>query len=220
MKQLRQMGLLKKEDIRRYYLLAGLCNTGNASFASKRFRFVVEWDPTSLKQTDEYGNLPVHYAANELSIQGFRIVFEYGIRYYPKKKGISFLFKKDGLGETPFQDACTKFKRDQVTRVVEDTLNNPDIPSFNSVEALLSAAIDDDIHLDCVYFLMRRDPDVLQKLLSPISSSPPYSSSASTAAISETPTGSNFDADITHINSNNDNNVRGSNHNNSKQYQH
>ena len=31
---------------------------------------------------------------NPSSIRGFQIVFEYGIRYYPKKKGINLLFKK------------------------------------------------------------------------------------------------------------------------------
>jgi hypothetical protein len=35
----------------------------------------------------------------------------------------------------------------------------------NIVDALLSAAIDDKIHLDCVYFLLRREPDALQELL-------------------------------------------------------
>jgi hypothetical protein len=34
------------------------------------------------------------------------------------------------------------------------------------VDALLLAAIDEGVHLDCVYFLLRREPDILQKLLS------------------------------------------------------
>ena len=34
---------------------------------------------------------------------------------------------------------------------------------------LITAAIDEIVHLDCVYFLMRRNPDVLQQeLLSPL----------------------------------------------------
>ncbi|OEU23302.1 hypothetical protein FRACYDRAFT_267497 [Fragilariopsis cylindrus CCMP1102] len=37
---------------------------------------------------------------------------------------------------------------------------------YNIVDALVTAAIDENIHLDCVYFLIRREPDVLQKLLS------------------------------------------------------
>ena len=37
------------------------------------------------------------------------------------------------------------------------------------VDASITAAIDESIHLDCVYFLMRRNPDVpQQELLSPL----------------------------------------------------
>jgi hypothetical protein len=88
------------------------------------------------------------------------------MRYFPKKKGISLLFQKDIDNETPFQDACEQFGHEQVMMVITDTLNNPDTPPVNSADALLSAAIDNGIHLDCVYLLMRREPDVLQKLLS------------------------------------------------------
>jgi hypothetical protein len=39
--------------------------------------------------------------------------------------------------------------------------------SFDVVDALITATIDDEnIHLDCVYFLLRSQPDVLQNLLS------------------------------------------------------
>jgi hypothetical protein len=34
-----------------------------------------------------------------------------------------------------------------------------------TIDALITAAIDKNIHLDCVYFLLRREPDILQKLL-------------------------------------------------------
>jgi len=50
-----------------------------------------------------------------------------------------------------------------MTEVVEKTLS--DTPC-NTSEALLSAVIDERIHLDCLYFLLRREPDVLMKLLS------------------------------------------------------
>jgi hypothetical protein len=36
----------------------------------------------------------------------------------------------------------------------------------NVVDALIAAAIDDNIHLDCVYFLLQRQPDLLVTLLS------------------------------------------------------
>jgi hypothetical protein len=65
-------------------------------------------------------------------------------------------------------------------KVVEDTIldyqrsshDSITIGQYNVVDALITAAIDESIHLDCVYFLMRRQPDVLVKLLSSL----PYKS--------------------------------------------
>ena len=57
--QLRKMGLLKKEDIQRYVILSMCCLRYCQQYGSagKRFRFMVEWDPNALTQTDEYGDL-------------------------------------------------------------------------------------------------------------------------------------------------------------------
>merc|ERR1712161_94444 len=49
--------------------------------------------------------------------------------------------------------------------IVEDTLNNSVIP-LNIIEAEVIAAIDENVHLDCVYFLFRREPHVWVRLLS------------------------------------------------------
>jgi hypothetical protein len=107
-------------------------------------------------------------------IQGFKSVFETGIRYYSIKKGINILFKKDNNGDTPCQYACKRFEYEQVMNVIEDALVHSSssssssdniTPSINIVEALVMAAIDESIHLDCVYFLLRRQPDLLVKLL-------------------------------------------------------
>ncbi|OEU11659.1 hypothetical protein FRACYDRAFT_244778 [Fragilariopsis cylindrus CCMP1102] len=186
--QLRKLGLLKKEDIQRYGLLRNLCR--EKYFAEKRFRFLVEWDPNVLTQTDEDGILPIHCQAFSSSIQGFRSVFEAGIHYYPMKEGISLLFRKDDHDKTPFHLACGNFGHEKVMEIVEDTLvghhhlnddsdddaNGP----YNIVDALITACIDENIHLDCVYFLLLREPDVLQKLLPSSSSS--LSSSITTNA--------------------------------------
>ena len=162
--QLRQMDLFMEEDIPRYELVHNLiCQD---YFAERRLQFLVEWDPSSLVHTNEYGSSPLHYAACAPTIiQAFRIVFEYLIRYYPNKTGMRLLFQKDNANETPFQLACEKYGREVVMRIVEDTLNNSVIP-LNIVEAVVMAAIDGNVHLDCVYFLLRREPDVLVRLLS------------------------------------------------------
>ena len=180
--RLRKMGLLKKEDIQRHRLLIKLCNNYLMYFPEKRFRFLVECDPNALTQTDEhFGYLPLHRIAQNSSIQGFRTTFEYGILYYPIKKGISLIFKKNINNRTPFQIACNKYGDEEVMRVIEDTLiryssSDNNTPPLNVMEALITAAIDENVHLDCGYFLLRREPDVLVRLLS--------SSSSSTAAAS------------------------------------
>jgi hypothetical protein len=73
--------------------------------------------------------------------------------------------------------------------IVEDTLiryttslDNHASP-LNIVEALMKAAIDENVHLHCVYFLMRREPDILQKLLSSSQSSSSSSSIESATQI-------------------------------------
>jgi ankyrin repeat protein len=96
-------------------------------FAEKRFRFLIEWDdPTFLLLQllhENRGFLPLHRATYFCSIQGFKSVFETGIRYYPIKKGINILFKKDNDGDTPFQYACKRFEYEQVMNVIiEDAL--------------------------------------------------------------------------------------------------
>jgi hypothetical protein len=79
------------------------------------------------------------------SILGFRSVFDAGICYFPKKKGISLLFCKGFKYRTPFQYACEKFGYDKVLEVVEDILvHYLDIP-INMADALLSAAINEHI---------------------------------------------------------------------------
>ena len=156
--RLRQMGLLMREDIQEYELVSQLC--AQNYFAENRFRFLVEWNPTSLTRTNRWG-YPLHYSATK-TLQSFRIVLDYGIRYYPMMKGISILFQKHDFSGTPIQNACKRFRRKDVIDVVEETLArySPTTP-INITYALLLAAIDERIHLDCVYFLLRRVPDVL-----------------------------------------------------------
>ncbi|OEU17918.1 hypothetical protein FRACYDRAFT_238348 [Fragilariopsis cylindrus CCMP1102] len=175
MKQLRHMGLLKKEDIQNFGLLRKYKypqgEIDGTVFPEERFRFLAEWDPIALTQTyisDSRCNIPLHQAALGSSMEGFQLVFETGIRYFPKKKGISLLFQKnieDETPETPFATACSNYGLNDVIKVVEKCLSDSSDKPNSFSEAFLSAAVNEDIHLDCVYFLLRRDPDMLQKLL-------------------------------------------------------
>jgi hypothetical protein len=88
-----------------------------------RFQFLTKWNPNALIQPGIHGSLPLHEAIDNTSIQGFKMAFEYGIHYYPEKKGISLLFKKeDNNGDTPFQLACVRFGYEEVMEIIDDTL--------------------------------------------------------------------------------------------------
>ena len=166
MMRLRETGLLRKEDIQEYDLVWRLCEEDY--FAENRFRFLVEWDPKSLLQTNNREWFPLHNVASNSSFQGFRSVFDSGIRYFPSKRGISLLFHKDYRDETPIQNSCKKFERNGVIDVVEETLARYSTATpINSTDALLLAAIDERIHLDVVYFVLRRQLDVLTRMLPP-----------------------------------------------------
>ena len=79
------------------------------------------------------------------------------------------LFKEDDYGRTPFQMACNNSGHDKV--VINDTLlircwgnDTKNTPPINIVKVLVMAVnVDECIHLDCIYFLLRREPDILQK---------------------------------------------------------
>ena len=113
--------------------------------------------------------------------------------FFPEKKGIHLLFQKGAIGRTPYKIACASYDqlfqkntghtpfygsyasygvhyaskskgRDAVLEVIESTLSNCSDKSDSFVDAFLSAAVDKGVSLDCVYFLLRRDPDMLHKL--------------------------------------------------------
>ena len=93
------------------------------------------------------------------------------IRYYPNKTGIVLLFQKDAVSDTPFQLLCNRHppqQHEELRGMVEDTFTRyGNITPTNVMNALLSSATEENIHLDCVYTLLRRNPvAVLRELLS------------------------------------------------------
>jgi len=163
---LREMGYLCKGDIRRHRLLRNLLYTNISYFPEKRFRFFARWDPDALTRTDSDDYLPIHYASNYSTLRGFQLVLEAGIRYFPGRKGINLLFRKDSFDDTPYRCACEKHGQEVVSKAIESTLIDCADEPYDAAGALVLAAIDDNVDLDCVYYVLRREPDVLAKLLS------------------------------------------------------
>jgi len=307
--QLRRMNLFKKEDILKYNLMYGLYS--NVYFSKKRFEFLAEFDPVCLLPQQQIRNnnsddddanpndvtedcTLLHFAAIDTSIEPFRCVLDYTIRYYPLWKGITLLFKQetsreedddgddddddndnavdsdtmhsdiDGLNnivgnrvrgvdlllhrhelfaaflnnyygdlgriildngddnndndddngdnngnalnddnnndgegdddssssssvieedtddDTPFQIACNEHGREEVMDVVNTVLATyssttggtttaatTTATQLRTVEALIVACTDETIHLDCVFFLLRREPHILNGVVVP-----------------------------------------------------
>ena len=157
--RLRHDRLFTKNDIQQHQLVHELCK--NKIFANQRFRFLTEIDPASLLQTDENGLLPLHWAT--YAIHKFRPVCDAVFRYYPKWKGIQLLHQKETVhAQTPFQLASHYFGHTAALTIVDETLARysetvlPDIP-----KALILAASEERIHVECVYFLLKRQPDIM-----------------------------------------------------------
>jgi hypothetical protein len=184
-KKLREQNLFYKEDIQREDLMEcllccckGKDNTGSISssfyFAERRFRYLVDWDPISLtkeRNNQIDGKLPLHLSiqynynfnsnTRTHSTRGFRSVLDAGIRHFPTKVG--FLFHKDIKDRTPFQMACKIYGKEVVMQIVDDVVTTAITNSSSStfMETLITAAIDETIHLDCIFFLLRKEPSVL-----------------------------------------------------------
>ena len=167
--QLRQLGYFVKDDIQEYDFVHGLCQRERNYFPQHRFRFLIEWDPSSLLQTegDNSGTLPIHYVTKNLRL--FRVVLDSVIRYYPRWKGINTLFQKASNGRAPFELACDRLTRAAVMNVVEETLvrytTTNGLVNDNTGNAMILAATDDRISLDGLFFLIRRQPNSMLSML-------------------------------------------------------
>jgi len=167
LRRLKEAGYIKKDDIEANGLFWHLCTHEASHFPEKRFQFFADWDPNALTRIDRYGGSPLHYAAAHASLKGFRLVFEAGVRHFPKTRGITLLFQDlNRHGRTPFKMAWGMHGREEMLNEIEKALidcsNNP----YDAADALTRAAINDNIDLDGIYFILRREPDALEKLLS------------------------------------------------------
>ena len=87
---------------------------------------------------NQFGGLRLHVAARSVNLRAFQLVFEAGIRYFPKRQGINLLFYKNREMKTgynlahgtefceytPFQLACEAQGREEVLAMIESTLSN------------------------------------------------------------------------------------------------
>jgi len=175
-KILREKKYFVKEDIREFNIVGRVLLLNNPTFAEKRFQYLVDWDPMSLSMPcdPESGNwLPIHWSTQgDVDIGRFRSVLEAGLKHFPTELGFSFCTGDSDSGydsddadtRTPFQLACEKFGREAVIEVVAACIAA--CPTIRTESFLMAIAIDNAIHLDCLYLLLRKDPTAVSRLVS------------------------------------------------------
>ena len=156
--RLRRTDYFKKEDILDYNLFKNVYNPGN-HFA-ERIRFLIEWNPPSLLQTNDGNDLPFHLATMDhftaFTMHMFQLIFDYVIRFFSNNKGICLLLTKNYWNKTPFQLAVVLFGYYPVMKGVEDTLVRYVIDGtpLHVPDAFITLALDGNIHLH-IYLIVQ-----------------------------------------------------------------
>lgn len=173
MMRLKEKGLMKKEDIHDHNLMNLLLYKAIYSanlVIESRVRFLVDWDPYILMECVRSTPLLHHFvrylAANNDgqippgTLRRFRLIFELGLLYFPFEVG--FLFHRN-----TFQLACKKFGAESVRDLVDGEISNSLRQKKNGLQDMVfSAAINNEISLDGLYILFRRDPIAIMSKLS------------------------------------------------------
>ena len=165
LKTLRKSQLLKKEDVTQYYLSYRSCKP----VAEERFEYFVDWDPEALNDIQVGGDPFLHTSAAWLCIDSFALALKAGLKYYPEELG--FLFQKNDRGKTAFEMACQHYGKDKARRAIEkcfEEAHNVKMvernPATNLYPFMLAAA-GETTELNTVYYLLRRNPLVLEDII-------------------------------------------------------
>jgi hypothetical protein len=104
LKWLREEKLLLKKDIRQYNLLAEACSSCKYEFQDKLFKYLVQWNPQTLRESDHRsiwhaisgpfgannGPLPRNDGIRTDILRMFRMVLEATLFHFPKEVGLLF----------------------------------------------------------------------------------------------------------------------------------
>jgi len=175
LKRLRQSQLLKKENVRQYDLSHQSCDPATR----KRFKYLVDWDPEALKY--QGGELFLSAIRWGGGIDSFTLLLKAELKYYPEEVGflfqkhyseeVGFLFQKNDRGKTAFEMACQQYGKDKAWRAIEkcfEEAHNVTMVERNPATNLypfMLAADGDTTELNTVYYLLRRDPLVLEDII-------------------------------------------------------
>ena len=163
MKRLREQGLLKREDITKHYLLHYACHSEDAK---KVFEYLVDWDPTALKE--------LFHSCWRVSCIGrcFKLALMTSLKYFPQELGL-LLLKGDHDGKSVIENVYTNgikmMSKKEAWGVIKGCLDNTDTKkqvlqrnqNTNLYPFMLAAEGSAHAHLDLVYYLLRQKPEVI-----------------------------------------------------------
>ena len=104
-----------------------------------------------------------------MNIDSFTLALKAGLEYYAEELG--FLFQKNDRGKTAFEMACQQYGKDKAWRAIEKCFqeaHNVSMVERNPVTNLypfMLAAACETTELNTVYYLLRRDPLVLEDII-------------------------------------------------------
>jgi hypothetical protein len=173
--RLKEKGLMRREDVRDCveYIL-----DEKPSRTEKRFRFLIDWDPTVLKT----GIQGFPLLENSGGLKRFQTIFELGMSHYPEEIGFLFhtrvfLFHTTGSlfhtrgssgyilppwGPSCVELVCDHLGKENVTKVVDEVISKKTMGRSDAIQTLVFvAAANGNISLNGLYFFVRRDPNVL-----------------------------------------------------------
>jgi len=168
--RLKEKGLMRKEDV-------GPCVSEVLCVkpfrTERRFRFLLDWDPTVLKGLGPGCSLlrdflkrePDNPVREDDELKRFQTIFELGMSHYPKD--IGFMFDtpdRESIydSDSTLKIACDKFGKEKVTMIVDAMILKSTLRRCDAIRTLVfTAATNTNIRSDGLYFFIRLDPTAL-----------------------------------------------------------
>ena len=126
MKDLRDMNLLVKTDIKDHNLLFHACG----SKKKLRFEYLADWSPGGLK-TYTYDGLPIFHSTIKqypFTLGAFPTFLEASLELHPHEDA-GLLFQKDQRGKSAYEYAVDEYGKEDTFEVLRDLIP-PDAPQF------------------------------------------------------------------------------------------
>lgn len=165
-KNLRELGLFEKDDIRRYNLLSKSCHPSSID----RFNYLVDWNPGALKEKYSFDgkwspSLLSSVIVERESIENFEIALKAGLHHFPHALGFLFL-KTRGEAHTLFRKASELYGKVETWSVVEECFKNMNHKEevFEKAPFISIAKAVNTNELDVLYYILKHHPIVLERL--------------------------------------------------------